>query len=117
MQEQAALARKTLGAFGFNAITVNGDVCDELFVPSLPVSAKRDNLLLDDIARMDTPEHVQETFRALAKQERQEQRLQQQEQEEQEQQQQLGVFKVNTRTLYTGTIASEGTTSHGLLVE
>lgn len=62
-------------------------------------------MLLDDIAKMDTPEHVQETIRALAEQERQEQLLQQQQQpqqqqqkqeEQQQQQQQLGVFKVST---------------------
>lgn len=95
LQEQAGLARKTLGAFGFNAITVTGDVCDELFVPSQPIAAKPD--LLDhtsssSLSKMDTLERVQETLRVLAGKEQQEQRWQQHRQ----QQQQLGVFKVST---------------------
>lgn len=37
VQEQAELARKTLGAFGLDEVSVSGGgVCDELFVPSAP---------------------------------------------------------------------------------
>lgn len=33
------LARKTLGAFGVDDVSVTGGVCDEIFVPSLPTPA------------------------------------------------------------------------------
>lgn len=101
LQEQAGLARKTLGAFGFNAITVSGDVCDELFVPSHPAShayaapnssgSTRDSSLQGG---GDTLEKVQERllmFSLKARQERQERRWREQ---DQQQQRQLGVFKV-----------------------
>lgn len=36
LEEQAELARKTLGAFGLDEVSASGSVCDELFVPSAP---------------------------------------------------------------------------------
>ncbi|CAN0398667.1 unnamed protein product, partial [Ectocarpus sp. 8 AP-2014] len=90
LQEQAGLARKTLGAFGFNAISASGAVCDELFVPSQPRAAWLDPR--PSSIKMDTLERVQEQVRALEQQSRRERRWRRQ---QQQQQQQLGVFKVD----------------------
>ncbi|CAM9304946.1 unnamed protein product [Scytosiphon promiscuus] len=99
LEEKATLARKTLGAFGFSAITVTGDVCDELFVPAQQPAASG-QLLLDAASpsslKVDTLEQVQEQLRLLAQQDGQEERLLRWQQQKLEQrQQQLGVFKVD----------------------
>ena len=118
LEEQAGLARKTLGAFGFNAITVSGDVCDELFVPSHPpphayaVSSSSSSSSTSSGASDKIPssssssssmqgeggggtlEQVQERLRMFSHKERQERQERRWREQEQEQQQQLGVFKV-----------------------
>eukprot|EP00903_Cladosiphon_okamuranus_P018798 g17292.t2 len=108
LQEQAGLARKTLGAFGFNAITVSGDVCDELFVPSHPhppsqasrssgstrVKPSSSSSLQGD-GEKNTLEKVKEQLRILSLKERKERQERRWREQEQEQEQQLGVFKVD----------------------
>lgn len=41
VHEQAELARKTLGAFGLEEVSVSGGVCDELFVPTASAPPQR----------------------------------------------------------------------------
>lgn len=98
LEEKAAFARKTLGAFGFSAITVTGDVGHELFVPSQQPAAGR-RLLLDPALspslKVDTLEQLQEQLRLFAQQGGEEERWRRWQQEKlEERQQQLGVFKV-----------------------